>query len=107
MALRVNLNKHVTIQRRGTGQDSVGQAEEAWGDVTTVWASIQPISGRNYFNASGERAEVTHQIMTRYGPDIAVRDRVVIDKRIFEIRAVLNMEDRDRYLQLMVTEHVT
>jgi SPP1 family predicted phage head-tail adaptor len=74
--------------------------------VSKEWASIEPISGREYFNASGERAEVTHQVLIRAGVAYVPRDRIVYGSRIFNVRSVMNLEERGRHMRLMVTEHV-
>jgi SPP1 family predicted phage head-tail adaptor len=100
-------DKKVTIQRQSDTQDSVGQLVDTWTVTATVYASIEPLSAREYFNASGERAEVTHKIGMVYGPTISPRDRVVYGSRTFEIRSVINIEERNRELQLMCTERVT
>lgn len=102
----MNLNHRITIQRQGSGQSATGQPNGTWADTATVWAAVEPISGREYFNASGERAEVTHKIKLRAGVTVAPKDRALFGTRTFNIRSVLDFEERGRYLQLMVTEHV-
>jgi SPP1 family predicted phage head-tail adaptor len=99
-------DKLLTFQRRGTAQDASGQEVETWTDVTPQsWARILPVSGREYFNASGERAEVTHRIEINYRA-LAPRDRAVYGSRVFDIKSVINVEERNRDLLLMCTEHV-
>lgn len=105
----MNRNKRITLQRRGSGQSSTGQPNGAFADVMSTWASIEPISGREYFNASGERAEVTHKIDVQYCSELAdlkPKDRAVYGSRVFNIRSVVNVEERGRKLLLMCTEHV-
>lgn len=104
-----NRNKRVTFQRRGTGQSATGQPNGTFTNVMTIWAAINPISGREYFNASGERAEVTHKIDVRYCSELAdlkPKDRALYGSRVFNIRSVINVEERGRKLLLMCTEHV-
>jgi SPP1 family predicted phage head-tail adaptor len=99
-------DKLITLQRRGTTQDTTGQVVETWTQLEQAWASIDPVSGREYFNASGERAEVTHKVSIWYGPTVAPRDRLVYGSRVFDIRSVINVGERNRDLLLMCTEHV-
>lgn len=101
------MRKHlVSIQRQSSTQGATGQPANTWTETATWWASINPVSGREYFNASGERAEVTHKIEGRYGPTIAPRDRIVHGSRVFNVKSVLNLEECNHWLQLMATEHV-
>lgn len=102
----MRLRHFVKIQRRTTSTDGVGQVKEIWTDAEEVWANILPVNTREYFNASGERAEVTHKISTWYGPSISPRDRISYDGRLFDIKGVMNVGERNRQLQLMCVEVV-
>jgi SPP1 family predicted phage head-tail adaptor len=101
----MNLDKLIRIERRGQAQDTAGEVKDTWLDSGDAWASIRPVSGREYFNASGKRAEVSHEIILRYGATVAPRDRILYRKRIFDVVSVFNVDERDRYLKLMSIEH--
>jgi SPP1 family predicted phage head-tail adaptor len=102
----MNRNCLVTIERQSTSQDTAGQQVDTWTEIGQEWVTINPVTGREYFNASGERAEVTHRIRMVYGRTVAPRDRIVYGARIFDIKSVLNLDERNRELELMVSEHV-
>ena len=100
----MQLNHMIEIQRRGQARDTVGQLKETWKNAGRVWASIRPVSGREYFSASGERAEITHSIILRHGVTVAPRDRIKLGTRTFNVVSVLNTGERNRYLKLMSVE---
>ena len=100
----MNLDKKVSIQRQTTTTDSSGQPQDTWTTTSNPWVSIRPISGKEYFNASGERAQVSHEVVLRHGPTVAPKDRIVYGSRTFDIQSVLNLEERSRYLKLMCRE---
>lgn len=100
-------SKLVSIKRRTSAQDSVGQTIETWTETASVWASVEPITGREYFNASGERAEVTHKVGILYGPTVVPRDRIEFDSRVFDIKSVMNIQERNRELVLMCSEFIS
>lgn len=105
----MNRNQRVTFQSRAAGQSSTGQPNGAFAEIMTTWAAIEPVSGREYFNASGERAEVTHKIEVQACSELASlkpKDRALYGSRVFNIKSVLNVEERGRKLLLMCTEHV-
>ena len=102
----MNLNKRIVLERRGTTQGTTGQVLENWAAFASVWASVKPIAGREYFNASGERAEISHEIRIRHGVTVKPKDRAKLDGRIFDIRSVLNENEQNRTLILMAVEHV-
>jgi SPP1 family predicted phage head-tail adaptor len=100
------MNHWVSVQRQAAGQSASGQPNGAWVELAKEWAAIKPISGREYFNASGERAEITHTVELRAGGNYVPRDRIVYGSRVFNIKSVINVEERNRKLRLMVSEHV-
>lgn len=102
------LDKLVEIQRRSTAQDSAGQQQDVWTKVGTAWASIRPVSTREQRVASGPRADVTHEIVVRHGPEIRSEDRLVhgTPSRIFDVKGPpANIDEHNRYLKLMGVEH--
>jgi SPP1 family predicted phage head-tail adaptor len=101
----VNLDKLVSIERRGHLQDSAGQTRETWQHQAQVWASIRPVAGREYYAQSGERAEVSHEIIVRHGVELEAKDRIVFDGRVFDIVSAFNLEERNRYIKAMSKEN--
>lgn len=100
------LRHRVRIQQLVTGRDDTGGFSETWADVATVWAAIEPIRGREYFEAQQVNAEVSHRIKCRYRSGILPVMRAVFGVRIFRIEAVINVDERNRELQLMCIEAV-
>lgn len=96
----------VTIQELRDGQDESGQPFHEWQDVATVWAAVEPLRGREYFEAHQVQAEVTTRIRIRYRPGIRPDMRVLYGGRVFNITAIIDPEERHRELQLMCREVV-
>lgn len=95
----------VTVQSQSTTQDGAGQRLQTWTTVTTAWADIKPVSGRDFYAQSGEHADITHEIEMRYGTTVSPGNRAVLGSRTFDIRSVLNVDERNRYLTLMAVEN--
>ena len=100
----MNLNKMITIERRGQSQDATGQLKETWTKTADVWASIRPTSARDFYASSGARAEISHEIIIRHGPIVRPQDRILYNGRVFEVVAPMNIEERDRYIKMMSIE---
>ncbi len=45
------LKNKITLQKLVGVQDAFGQESEQWVDVCRVWANINPIAGREFFEA--------------------------------------------------------
>lgn len=107
--VRVGGYRHkVSLQNATRSKNSVGEQTETWTTVANQMARIAPVKGRAYFEASGEKADITHEIRTRYNPGITLnfRDRVLFGSRTFEIRSVINDEERNREWILMCREEL-
>jgi SPP1 family predicted phage head-tail adaptor len=109
-----SLRQIVTIQARSTSKDSFGQQLPSWSTyLSGVPAEIQALSGRELIAAQAVQAEVTHQITLRYHPMLAdplavAAMRIVYINgavtRYFNISAVMNIDERNRQLELMAAE---
>lgn len=73
---------------------------------STVWAAIEPLSGQQYFAAKQTMSEVTHRVTMRYLSGVLSTMRLSFSGRYFSIVSVINLDERNRYLVLMVTEAV-
>lgn len=79
------LNKKIAFQKLETSQNSYGELTEQWVDVCTVWASIKPISAKEYYAAETVSSEVTHNVKIRYRQGLSSDMRILYNIRIFEI----------------------
>ena len=81
-------------------------AAENWTTDRTVWAAIDPISGREFYAAEQSQSQVTHKIRCRYFPGLKTAQRLVYSGRIFEIASVIDWEDRHESYLIMAKELV-
>ena len=100
------LRHKVTIQDYTESQDSYGAVTKTWSDYATIWASIEPVRGREFWDSKQINAEITAKITIRYLSGITPKMRIKYGARIFEIISVINPEERNKELQLMVKESV-
>jgi len=101
------LRHRVTFQNRVTTKDAFGQLTESWSDLFTVWASVEPISGRELLAAQQTLGEITHRIRTRYRDGITAATRVLFNGRIFDIESSINDKEKNAYLEIMAKEGTT
>lgn len=65
------LRQRVLLQRKSYEQDQKsGTMVEAWQDVANVWASIEPLSVREFIASKAIQAEITARAVIRYRTDI-------------------------------------
>jgi SPP1 family predicted phage head-tail adaptor len=82
----------------------IGEIEPDWQDFVSRYASINPLVGREYWSARQVNAEITGKINIRYVSGITPKMRVKFGDRIFNIEAIINVEERNRELVLLVSE---
>lgn len=99
-----DLRHRVTIQAPAEGRDSMGAVTSTWGDVATVWAAVEPLSGREYLAAGQMQHQVTTRIRMRYRDGITTKMRVKHGESYYDIQGVINIDGRNRELHLMCVE---
>lgn len=100
------LRHRVTIQQPVEVLDDYNTPSVVWQDFARVWAAIEPLSGREYLQLQNTNAEITVRIRIRYLPGITPAMRVVYGSRVFNIQAVIDVEEKHRELHLMCAEAV-
>lgn len=102
------LRHRVTIERfmQGAQDPNTGDIINQWQVLRTVWASFEPVSGREFIAAQAGQSEVTARIVVRF-TDVTTKDRIAMDGCLYNIHAVLpDPKSNKHYLTLMVSQGV-
>ncbi len=101
------LRQRVTIQERVPNETS-GADAPYYKSIKTVWASVEPLSGRELFIAQQVQAQVTHKVRVRYTKEVALspKRRFLFGDRKLSIDSVANADERNVYLDCMCTEWI-
>ena len=86
----------VIIQTRTDTADDYGGTSVAWSTLSTVWAMIEPASGREILADNQLNSRVTNKITIRYltalkNTATAAKYRVSYDGRIFSVKYIKNL----------------
>jgi SPP1 family predicted phage head-tail adaptor len=100
------LRKQLTLQRESLAPDGAGGSMAVWTTLATVWGEIVPVTGMPSVIVSGFDRRITHTITVRWSGDMTMITgmRLLDGNRIFTIRAVTNVDNRDRWLEIMAEE---
>lgn len=99
-----HLRHKMTLQRVTRTSDGAGGFTQSWGSDETVWAKIEPASGREVFRAQQLETPVTHKITCRYNANITTAARLIYDNRVFNIQEVLNPLERNAIMEVLAIE---
>lgn len=103
------LRHRVTLQRFVKTQDpTTGLIRTEWADVATVWASVEPLSGRDFIAARAQQSEISARVVIRYREGIDSTMRVLHRGRIYSIEGppLPDAKSGLEYLTLMVAAGV-
>lgn len=103
------LRHRVALQELRAGSPDVsgsGMPDESWTTVATLDASAEPLSGRELFAAQEHHSEVTTRFRIRYRSGVTAKMRLSFSGRLYDIRYVINVEERNREMLLLCTEGV-
>lgn len=103
------LNKRIKIQRRIETQNDTMEVEISYAPWEEVWASIEPLSGREYFAAQQISSDISTKIRIRVLDGVTKKMRVLFERRAgsptevdyYEIDDVISIMENNRDIYLM------
>ena len=104
------MRHRITFQSFTGKTDAFGdplQADDSeWKTEATLYAAIDPISGKEFYAAQQSQSEVSHKIRCRYRSGLTTAMRILFGKRKFKIISIINWEERNESLLIMCRELV-
>lgn len=100
------LRHRVTIQETVEVQDSdTGDLRTDWADFKEVWASIAPLSAKEFIATAAIQSSVTTRITIRRLNGVTAKMRAVHNGKVYNIQGVLpDIESGLEYLTLPCSE---
>ena len=99
-------NKRVSFCKFVEEKNEMNQTTQVLKKIRTVWASVEPKSGREYIEAEKEHPELTYIITTRYMEDVTPDMFIQYRDRLFNIRSIRNIRENNEMLEISCTEKI-
>lgn len=102
-----DLNKRIVIQQRTVGspaRDDFGQPNTVWEDFLTIWAAVEPLTGRELWAQQQIQNEITTRFRIRYAADIVSDMRISYANKYYVIKSIIDPMEEHVELQLMTGE---
>ncbi len=101
-------NQYMVLEKPTQSAASAsGQVTDTWAEVASLWCSLWPVRGEEYFARDQVQAETTHVMRTWWRDDVAfdttMRFRLGTS-RLFHIESFINVNEANRELEFMVQE---
>ena len=106
---RVEIQAEQSTATDAADRNLYGEQGPDWQTVATVWASVEPLSGRELWQAQQVVSEVTHRVRLRHNayPGLTPKHRFRVGgSRILGIAHCLNLEERNREWECLCAEEV-
>jgi SPP1 family predicted phage head-tail adaptor len=102
------LDRRVTIQALTETSDGTGGQDRAWSDIATVYASIEPGSGREFMAAQQVQPELSHIVRIHFRTGLTSKHKLKYAPngvaRSFSIHAVIDPHEENEQLVLFCSE---
>lgn len=86
--------------------DAGGGSSESWSTVATIYGDIKPLNSEESYRQGVIQESVTHEVYVRFRAGLSTSNRLLYESRVFNIKGVLNIDERDRFLKLTCKEGV-
>tara|TARA_R100001510_G_C7613590_1_gene176395 strand:- start:120 stop:449 length:330 start_codon:yes stop_codon:yes gene_type:complete len=86
--------------------DAGGGSAITWTRLTDLYCNIKPVRADEKYRQGQVQDSVSHDVYIRHRDDISTKYRLVYGSRNFNIKGILNIDERDRYLLLKCQEGV-
>lgn len=96
-----DLDQRITLQAKVVTRTAMGAEAVTWEDVETVWASAEPLSGREYIAARAAQADVTVRFRVRARPWLTPTHRILWRDVPYSITEVIGIGTRRAGLEIL------
>ena len=101
------LNKRIDIETNTDSPDSFGYMAASWAALaSSLPATITPLRGDERVRGAETGGEVSHKVTIRYLAGVTPKHRIKFGSRYFDIQSVINVQERNRMIELMCVERL-
>jgi SPP1 family predicted phage head-tail adaptor len=105
------MNRRLHFQTQSRTSDGGGSSAVSYSDSFTTFGQIIPKSGTEKLFGDQLEENITHIIKIRYRKDVTHKNRIQYRPdsnltRTFNVKRVLNVNDRNKYLNIQCVEGV-
>ena len=96
----------IKVETATNTRDTGGGITQAYTPVTFIYANIKPTNANSSYRQGIVQEKVTHEVTIRYMNNISTNHRISYGSRLFDIKGIINIDERDRFLKLLCEEGV-
>ncbi len=99
-----NMHQKIICRRQVLTPAPIGQQQESWQEIATVWADVTARSGDVRTGAGQKYIAANYIIRTRYQDQLLATRNVLWRGQVYRVTSLLNPDNRKRILEMQVVE---
>lgn len=99
------LNKRITFMKLADMPDAMGQESKKLREIKTVWGSLYPVRGMEFYELQKMQSKITHKCYVRYMEGIGSECYIRYGEKTYSIESVLDIDLAHKMLEIMCSEH--
>ena len=96
----------IKVENPTNTRDAGGGLSQTYTPVTFIYANIMPTNANSSYRQGIVQEKVTHELTIRYMKNIGTNSRISFGSRLFDIKGIINVDERSRFLKLLCEEGV-
>ena len=93
--------RHRAVFLQKQVQVKSGVSTTHWITVFTCWCKVEPLSGREFWQAAAVNRENEVRFTTRYRNDVLPTMRILLEGKLYDITSVLDVDSRNSRLEIL------
>lgn len=98
------MRRRVSLRAVTRTPDGGGGYTESPADTGPFWAHVEPLEGAEQIQAMQTGMQRPHRFTMRYQPGMTGATRIVYGSRIFDVKSVVDSDERHRELIVLADE---
>lgn len=101
-----DLDTMITLQNRNIVAPIFGAVDfnEDFKDKAEVWAAVNTVSGKTFFDGVSTDVNITHEVFIRYDEAVTAETWVALKNRRLDILMTENLDERSEFMKLICTD---
>jgi len=101
-----DLRHSIIIQIPQRVKNSIGEWYDSWTTWATVYAAIEPLSGKRYMEGKQANSDVTGIVRIRYRAGVIPTMRLLYGSRILQIVSIVDSKEKHEEIQIYYREQL-
>jgi SPP1 family predicted phage head-tail adaptor len=98
------MDKRINIQYPAKSKNSFNEDIVTYTTLSTIWASVEPVTGNERFLQQEKISETTVRFRIRYRSDITTDKQILYKNKKYDILSIINRDDLYRELIVFAKE---